>query len=169
MKNHIKKLALILLFPLFAFTALHKYYISVTEVNYSAKDDALQIISRVFIDDMDAVLLERYDVVSKLATSEENPLAEKYIEKYFKSKFEVRLDDEIMNFTFIGKRFDGDMMVCYLEIPQSNFKNRKTISIQNEVLMDMFEDQQNILHFKVTKRKKSFVLIKENSIGLLKF
>jgi len=46
--------------PLFAFVNAHKFYISVTNVDYSSKDQAIQIITRVFVDDMDAVLKERY-------------------------------------------------------------------------------------------------------------
>ena len=60
--HYLKKSFLILLLPLFAFTAAHKFYVSVTNVTYSEKNEALQITSRVFIDDLEEVLKERYDI-----------------------------------------------------------------------------------------------------------
>jgi len=33
--------------------------------------------------------------------------------------------------------------------------------------MDLFEEQKNILHFKIKDQKKSFVLIRENNKGML--
>ena len=57
-----RKTLLFLLLPLFAFTVAHKFYISVTNVGYSDKDKSLQITSRIFIDDMEKALMERYDI-----------------------------------------------------------------------------------------------------------
>ena len=78
----LKKALLILLIPLFAFTTAHKFYVSVTNVGYSEKNDALQITSRVFIDDLDQLLKERYDIDAKLSTDAESELSDEYLEKY---------------------------------------------------------------------------------------
>ena len=43
----LKKVFLILVLPLLAFTTVHKYYISVTNIGYSQKDEALQITSAI--------------------------------------------------------------------------------------------------------------------------
>ena len=37
----------VILLPLFAFAGAHKFYISVTNVDYSEKDQSVQIITRV--------------------------------------------------------------------------------------------------------------------------
>ena len=42
-----------------------------------------------------------------------------------------------------------------------------SISVENEVLMDIFEEQKNVVHFKLGNQKKSFVLIRENNKGML--
>ena len=46
-----KKSLLLLVLPLLAFSTAHKFYVSVTNINYSEKTEAIQITSRVFIDD----------------------------------------------------------------------------------------------------------------------
>lgn len=166
-KMNFKKSFLILLLPLFAFTVAHKFYVSVTNVSYSEKDDALQITTRIFIDDLEKAFKERYDVNLKMATKKELAEVDSYVEKYLKSKFLVFLDDEQKQFTFIGKKYDNDIIVCYIEVPKANFKNIKNIAIINEVLTDVFEEQQNVVHFKLNNKKKSFVLSRANNKGML--
>ena len=162
-----KKLLFLLLLPLVAFTAAHKFYVSVTNINYSEKDDALQITSRIFIDDMDALLKERYDISSKLATKNESPLAADYIEKYIRGKFVVSINGKVVPYNYLGKEYDNDVMICYIEIPKVNYKNIKTIAVENDVLTDIYEEQQNVVHLKLKDKKKSFVLIKDNNKGML--
>ncbi|GAB5475988.1 MAG: hypothetical protein Mars2KO_40870 [Maribacter sp.] len=153
--------------PLLAFTTVHKFYVSVTNVGYSEKEDALQITSRVFIDDMDAVMKERYDIYTELDTERESPLAEEYLEKYLRTKFVVEVNGEPRTYDYIGKKYDNDVVIFYLEIPQLKYPEVSSIQIQNEMLTDLFDDQQNIVHFKIDGKKKSFVLMKENTKGVL--
>ena len=72
-----------------------------------------------------------------------------------------------MDYTFLGKKYDNDVMVCYIEVPKIGFKNIKTVEVQSDILTDLFEEQQNIVHFKFNSKKKSFVLIRENNKGML--
>lgn len=164
----LKMFFVILVLPLVAFTAAHKFYVSVTNVNYSEKDKALQITSRVFIDDLDKLLQERYDVKSKLATEEESPLADEYLEKYLRAKFVVEVNGANASYNYIGKKYDADVVIFYIEVPNVDLATLKTIQIENEVLTDLFDEQQNVVHFKVGKDKKSFVLVKSRTKGMLK-
>ena len=163
-----KRLVLVLfvILPLLSFTA-HKFYVSVTNINYSEKDDALQIKTRIFIDDFEAVLLERYGLDGQLATDDEVSIAEDYIIKYLTSKFLVRLNGEQVGFDYIGKKYDNDIVICYLEVANIGFDQLKTIEIENEILTDLYEEQKNLVHIKYKGKKKSFVLIKENNKGML--
>jgi len=165
-KNY-KKALLVLALPLFAFVGAHKFYLSVTNIAYSEKEDALQITCRIFIDDLENVLQERYNLKPHLATEEETDFAHDLIEKYLRTKFSVELDKQEMAFDFLGKKYDGDVVICYLEIAQIDLKNKKHIRVRNEVLTDLFDEQQNVVHFKVFGRKKSFVLTKSDTKGML--
>lgn len=159
---------LILLLPLFAFSTAHKFYVSVTNVGYSEKDTAIQITSRIFIDDLEAVLKERYDLETSLTVDNETELANEYIEKYLKAKFIVAIDNERKEYQLLGKKYDNDLIIFYLEVTQIELAQVQSISIQNEVLTDLYDEQQNILHFKINDKKKSFVLVKDNNKGMLK-
>ena len=163
----LKKGFLIVLLPLMAFATAHKFYVSVTNIGYSEKDNALQITSRIFVDDLEEVLEERYEIRAQLATQEESKLANEYIEKYVRAKLALKINGENKKFNFLGKKYDNDIMVCYMEIPNVELSNIRSIEIQNEILTDLFEEQQNIVHFKLKGKKKSFVLVRESDKGVL--
>ena len=150
-----------------AFT-LHKYYVSVSEVNYVKEEQAVQIITRLYIDDFEAILKQRYDEKASLInTSEVSSLTMSYIKKYFKKKFVITINGEKKAFNFIGKEFEDDMILCYIEVP--NIESIKTIKIENSLLFDLTEDQQNMIHFDVNGKKKSFILRQGNDKGMLNF
>lgn len=165
--NILKKSILILILPLFAFATAHKFYLSVTHVKYSEKDGAIQITSRIFIDDFENVLQERYGFDAELATKSESEEADAYIEKYLRTKFAVAINGETASYTFIGKKYDIDVMICYIEIPKVDLATTKSIQMTNEILTDLFDEQQNIVHFNIEGKKKSFVLLKSDTKGML--
>lgn len=163
----VRTAVLLMLLPLFAFTGAHKFYISVTNVDYSEKDEAVQIITRVFIDDMNAVLKERYGIITALGTDKESTIDKEYLEKYLRAKFLVEINGATAKYDFIGHKYDTDMVICYLEVPNVPLKTLRQIGIVNEILTDIYDDQQNVVHMKVNGKKKSHVLIKSHIKGML--
>ena len=162
-----KHLSLLFLVPLLAFTAVHKYYVSVTQIDFLPEKQAVQITSRIFIDDFEKLLRTRYDEKITLATKNESPTTDRYIEKYLNEKLKLKINNKDVTLTFLGKEYDTDVIKCYLEI--ENIKTIKTIEISNKVLFDIFSDQQNIIKTKINSQQKSFILIPQNSSNLLTF
>ncbi|WMI64330.1 peptidase E [Aestuariibaculum sp. YM273] len=151
----------------FAFTAVHKYYISVTQINYVEEKQSVQIISRIFIDDFEKLLRERYDENITLAGQNESESVDAYMEKYLKDKLVIKINGEPANLNFIGKAYDVDIAKCYLEI--ENVKHIETIEITNEVLFDVFSEQQNIVKTNINSKQKSVILFPQKANVLLKF
>ena len=138
----------------------HKFYVSVTNIEYSEKSQSFQIISRVFIDDMDLLLKERYGIEAKLNTDAENKTANAYIARYFDSKLLLRINGTQRKATFLGKEYKDDLVLCFLELEFPEEELRE-IAVQNDLLTDLFEEQKNLVHLKILGPKKSFVLIRE--------
>ncbi|MEJ2585112.1 MAG: hypothetical protein P8Z38_08710 [Robiginitalea sp.] len=150
-----------------SFSVAHKFYVSVTNVAYSAEEASLQIISRIFIDDLENTLKTRYEVDTRLATPDESEEAEAYIRRYFHSKFTVFINGSPVEHTFLGKRYDNDLILCYIEVTGLEKEALKSVGIQNEILTDIYEEQKNLVHFDILGKKKSFVLVRENNKGML--
>ncbi|TYA84110.1 DUF6702 family protein [Seonamhaeicola marinus] len=157
----------LLVLPLFAFNSWHKYYISVTEINYVQEKQSVQIITRIFIDDFENLLRERYDDSITLDEENESATTNMYITRYLSDKLKIKINGNASVFKFIGKKYDLDVMKCYIEI--ENVEDIKSMEISNKVLFDMFDDQQNIIKTKIYSKQKSFVLTAHDTKGVLNF
>ena len=167
--HFLAKASIFLLIPFLVSTGLHKFYLSVTEVRYSEESRSLQLIIRIFIDDFEKSLEERYGIKAHLMTNEERKDVDRYIEKYLNDKLSVKINGKPVEIKYIGKTYDVDVVKCYLEIENVRYKRLKTITISNRILYEIFEEQQNIVHFRLPDKVKSFVFIKENDKGVLNF
>ncbi|PQJ16817.1 hypothetical protein BST99_07685 [Aureicoccus marinus] len=147
----------------------HKFYVSVTRMEHKASTDELQITTRIFIDDLEKLLEERYGIDAGLDTSQENPLAKEYLIKYLKAKMVIRINGELVSYDYLGKRFEYDQVVLYMEVPKSGLKTAKSIAVECDLLNDLFEEQKNIVHVVMRGKKKSYVLIRGNNKGMLNF
>lgn len=166
MKN-LKIALLLFVLPMLAFTTVHKYYVSVTKVEYVKEKESVQIISRIFIDDFEKLLRERYDEKITLDVEDEISTVNMYIERYLKDKLQININDKFENFNFVGKEYDEDIIFCYLEI--EGIKEIKSFEITNRILMDIFEEQENIIRTNINGKNKSLLLRKGNDKGVLNF
>ncbi|TXG38740.1 DUF6702 family protein [Seonamhaeicola maritimus] len=163
----IKPLFLFLIIPLISFTGIHKYYISVTQIEYIQEKQSVQIITRIFVDDFENLLRERYDESITLDDKNESRTTEMYIERYLSDKIKVKINGVESELVFIGKEYDLDVVRCYLEI--EDVEIIESFEITNKVLFDMFDDQQNIVKTKINSKQKSFILVSQKDKAMLNF
>lgn len=155
-----------LVLMLSSFKAMHKYYISNTQIEYVEAKKSVQIITRVFTDDFENVLKQRYDDDFTF-DDEDAKMIDFYVEKYLGEKLKVKIDDNYMPLIFIGKEIEMGIVKCYLEI--ENVERINTLEITNQTLFDLFEAQQNIIKLNINAQKKSVVLTKQNDGAVLNF
>lgn len=160
-------LFLLLLFSLSSFNTDHKFYVSVTEIEYNEMAQSLQIISRVFIDDLEKLLQTRYDQSVHLTKNGDSEKVTDYIKTYLGQKMEVELDGKPYKLNYIGKEYENDMLLFYLEIP--DVPEFKKIGIKNAVLIDMFSEQKNLVHVEYKGKTKSLILTNGKDEDLLIF
>lgn len=159
-------LLLFVAFPLLSFSS-HKYYLSLTQINYKSEAKAVQIIINVFMDDIELALNKDYDIDLQLTTRKELKNNDIYFEKYLQNKLKFKVDGKAKNFNYLGKEYDGDLVFFYLEIENINEVN--SIDVSNQLLLKHFPEQQNLIKSKVGKKNKSILLTKDESSTLLKF
>lgn len=145
----------------------HEYYVSVTNIEYAKTQESLQIISQIFIDDFETLLRQRYDETITLAEEDEPEIIDTYMARYISSKLKVNVNGKAFTFDFIGKEYKDDIVYCYLEI--TNVSDIKSIEVTNQLLFDVFSDQQNIVRLKLLGKNKSFLLVPDNDKCLLNF
>lgn len=158
---------LLLLIAFSSFSAFHKFYVSVTEIEYNKKTKSLQIISRVFTDDFENLLKKRYDKDLRLEAGNETPETSLYIRKYLEQKFQIWIDNKPVQINYLGKEYENDVILLYIEVPE--VQDFKKISVKNEVLMDLFREQKNLVHVEHHGEIKSLVLLEGKEEGNLSF
>jgi len=161
-----KYLSLLLLIPLFAFS-LHKYYISLCEIEYVEEQQSVQIILGLFIDDIEFTLNKDHNSKLNIATKNEAENIDHLYEEYLNNHFKIIVNEELKSYQFIGKEYDDDIVRFYLEIP--TIEHLESIEVFNSNLIRDFEGQQNIIKITVKDIHKTFYLDKKNTNSLLKF
>ncbi|MDD7915929.1 DUF6702 family protein [Polaribacter ponticola] len=157
---------LLFIVPLFSFSA-HKYYLSLTQINFKSETKSVQIIINVFMDDIETALNKDYNINLQLTTKEELKNNDVYFKKYLKEKLAFKIDGVAKEYIYIGKEYDGDLVYFYLELENINKVN--TIEVTNTILTNHFPNQQNLIKSKIGKKHKSILLTKDESYGKLKY
>lgn len=147
---------------------LHPLHISVTEILYDEKEKELEMVTRIFIDDLEtAIRAERkmpeLDLLNPSAGLSVNELVKSYVVK----RMAISLDGKSQPLNFLGLEQEADAFIIYIQIDQ--VKKWKTMTIANTVLLDTFTDQSNIVHVTVRENVKSLRLVGNNSSGSLTF
>ena len=155
----------LVIFPILVASAgLHDYFVSVTVVEYSEKEKSLQIISQIFIDDLEELIRTRYDETVTLEGNDEPMMVDDYVQRYLSKKLIVNVNGNEKQFNYIGKEYIDDIAYCYLEI--AGISDIKSLDITNKILFDVIPEQQNIVRFKLKGKNKSFILLpgKDNCV-----
>lgn len=158
MKRLLLILSFVFLFSSFT-SIMHKYYLSVSEIEYKAESKSLQITTRVFIDDFQDVLNKRYGQSADF--TKENGIAENknLIEKYLTGKLIIKTDNQLVELEYLGGEIEGDQLVLYIE--GTEVENFRKILVTNLILTDLYSDQKNVVHVQIGDQIKSFLLVKE--------
>lgn len=158
----------LIIIPVFlSVSNLHKFYVSVTQIAYVKEQQSLQIITRVFLDDFEDALSERFGESIRIPSDENDSTFDTQIQDYFMSKMVISVNGKPAKLSFVGKSIDIDVMVVYLEL--KDVQSIKTIKIQNNTLFEIFEEQQNIIRTDINDLKKSFILISQDRSRMLNF
>ena len=162
------KIAILLfVFPLLMGSSTHKFYVSTTTIEFVKEKQTLQIITKIFTEDIERALQERYNPSISLDSEKETKTDEGFLIRYMLQKIKINANVAPVSINYIGKEYDIDITNIYFEVV--GISELKSIEIENKVLIDMFPEQQNIIHLKTPNNRRSLILDKANPKGLLNF
>ena len=145
---------------------IHKYYLSVSNVTYSSKVQALQMTTRFFIDDLEDVLSEQSQ--KKLVLNNDQDILDNKaaLASYLEKKMEVTADKRMRTIVYLGGEIENDQVVLYIEIPVS--KEPTSITMKFTAFQELFEDQKNMVHFKLQGKRFTLLMTKEKQTDSFK-
>jgi hypothetical protein len=166
MKKIISNLCLVaLLFGISAF-GIHKFYVSIYQVNYAQEKKMLQITSRIFVDDLNTILHAKYNQKTALGEKNESPEDVSLMKKYILENFSVKINGQPKPINYLSKEMEGNVLICYYNVKE--IPKIKTLEIQNSVLLDLNDEQQNIIQTNIYHKKQSLLFTVGNAKGMLK-
>ncbi len=136
----------------------HKFYVSMTDIQYNAKAGSLEITMKMFADDLETAIRENEDHKLWIGDKKEAPEADGLIEAYLKQKFELEVNGQPIAYTFLGKEVEADAIWCYMEV--LNVEDLQTLNVRHRVFLELFDDQKNLVHLYKGKQQKSVIIVK---------
>lgn len=145
---------------------VHKFYVSIYQVNFNQKKQMLEITSRIFMDDLNDILKSKYNQKTHIGETNETPDDILLMKKYILGNFFVKINGKQKSINYLSKELEGNVVVCYYNVKE--ISKIKTFEIQNTALFDLNSDQQNIIQTTLYGKKQSLLLTPDNVKGLLK-
>ena len=147
---------------------LHPIHVSVTEIEYNEKHKSLQIISRIFIDDLELSVRsktkrESLDLLEPGSGTTTDQLVSAYLAEHLK----IRLDGKPAKIKYLAHEREDLALICYLEV--EGVKKFGKIEITNNVIQETHDDQSNLVHVTYKGPVKSLRLIRDKPTDILTF
>jgi hypothetical protein len=146
---------------------MHKFYVSVTQINFNQDKKIVQITSRIFIDDLNNALEKKHKKKFHIGSTKETDEEIQLLKKYINDNFSIKVNNKPKQVVYLDKEIEDDVIIVYQVIrgiPKIN-----SLQIKNTLLFDFLLEQQHIIHTQVLTKKQSALLTLENSEELLKY
>lgn len=137
------------------FSTNHKYYVSTTAIDYRPDLGTLQLTVKIFTDDFQNLLQKRYESDLRLDPDSDPENIDFYSARYLQQKIKLNVDAQAVALQYLGKTYDIDQVSLFLEV--TDVLGFSTLTIENTLLFELFDDQQNIVRVKTPTQRKSFL------------
>ncbi len=146
----------LLIIPLMGF--IHPFYFSLTQINHNPNTESLEITLKLFTTDIEDALEAQGTGSLFLGEEKEAKEADRYLSTYLEQNLKLKVNGEAVQYEYLGKEVELDVVWCYLEV--LSVPEVKEMEIKNTLLLDLYEEQQNVVQIKVGDQKKGALLRK---------
>ena len=163
-------MANIILLSLISFftMVLHPLYISVTDIEHDNKSKILKITMRVFIDDLETSIRNDINKPSMdITLPGEGFSTDQLVEDYIRKHFRIDVNEKEVSYTYLGHELELPVIYMYLQV--EGVKKLNTIKVFNDMIMESYEDQTNLVHVEVNGKTKSMKLTDNHKEDILRF
>jgi len=138
------------------FALIHPFFVSVIDMKHNIKDKTIEISTKVFVDDLEAILKKNnnktFDLSNTTLKSETNAV----VTKYLQSKLQLTINGKPQTIKYIGYEVQKESVWIYAEV--EDVTTLKKLSINCSLLYDYQEKQMNIFNIKANGSEKNYKL-----------
>jgi len=135
---------------------MHPFYVSVIELNHSAKDKSLETSVRIFSEDLEATLTKFGNTKVDLSKPSDKAALDRLIENYIHQKIGLKVDGRPIVLYYLGYEQKQESTWLYFET--GNIATLKKVEVVCNLLYDFQDKQANIFNVKYNGGQKSYKL-----------
>jgi hypothetical protein len=135
----------------------HKYHASFVTMNYNQQEKSVEIIMRLFPDDLEAALTKQNNRTVHLDSSKE---VASLILAYLNKTFELKKGDKQQTFSWVGMDLGVDNAYMYFEAKMP--EGLSGAQVRNHFLFELYDDQANIVTIKHDGKQTDQVFRRED-------
>jgi len=139
----------------------HPFYVSVTEIDYNAREGSLEISCKMFADDFENTLREQFKTKIDFAQPKDSKQLERMVYQYVQKHLQLKVNGKPASLQFVGFEKENEAAWCYLQV--SNVPAVKRLDITNSLLYESYDSQISIMHVSVNGNRQSTRLINPES------
>jgi hypothetical protein len=123
---------------------LHPVHVSLLNVDLDPETGKIEIVFKLFSDDFEHIILQKYNVDLDITSKVDPGEKVNAIHKYIYESFELRINGtKIDEWEYVGNQINEEAIWLY-------YKNLwpgkiEKVSITDEAMMDLYEDQTNLV------------------------
>lgn len=136
----------------FVSMARHDFYVSNLQMEVKSGGQ-LQLILRVFTDDLEMVLQQRFKNTAPLNSHSKKQ--DSLLMAYLKDVLVLKHENTSITIEFLGKEIDNDITRLFLEGQMSEMHPQLTL--HHRLFLDEIPNQQNLVHIRQDSYRKSYL------------
>ena len=146
---------------------LHPLHLSVCDIEFDSQNRSLEISQRIFADDLENVLRPKIGAKTDILNPVNKEQLSSAIRDYVLQNLQLQLNGKKVTPRYVGYEVDEDVVWVYMEVP--NVRSLSTITVQNTLFFEVFEDQLNLINVKKDGKVRSLKLAGDQKEGTLRF
>jgi len=153
--------------PLHFAAWLHPMHVSVTEIEMDEKEKRLEIMMRVFVDDLELTLRRNFKQPELDVLEPKGQSLDQLMQEYLKTRFQISLDGKPQLVKYLGHERDHEAFIFYVEVDK--VKKWKSIQVQNSIITEIYDDQSNLVHVTLAETVRSLRLTRAKPTDIITF
>ncbi|MGX5819584.1 DUF6702 family protein [Chitinophaga lutea] len=134
-------------------SAVHPFYLSVTEIRFNAPRQTLEVSCRIFSDDLENALKKHNRTNFDIIRPKDRIAVDSMIARYLAGHLTISTDGQIRQLKYLGYKIEEDATWCFLEY--TGLPSVKQIGVRNDILYKEHESQSHMIHAIVDRARQS--------------
>jgi hypothetical protein len=128
--------------------AIHPIHVSVCDMEFDRDEERLELTMRIFTDDLEQQIRKEtgnntMDILNPPQEFTTDQLFKEYLNRHFK----LEVNGVFSPYEYLGHEVEAGSVYCYMMVP--DIKELSSLTVFNDILLDIFEDQVNLIHVEV--------------------